>query len=199
MEWIKIYLKIYICLYFVVLFIIPGIRLYKQTGINPVTFGNRDNVHDYLGFVMKLLMMSLTVIILFSGFTQEQNRYLVPVWFLEKPWAVYTGLILIHVSFFWILVAEIQMNRSFRIGIDEKNKTALVTNGVFRISRNPVFLGIMISVWGIFFILPNLFTFTIAVLTYFTVHVQIRLEESFLEKQHGGRYLQYKKRVRRII
>lgn len=199
MEWIKIYLKIYICIYFVVLFIIPGIRIYKQTGINPVTFGNRDNAHDYLGFVMKLLMVSLTLVILMSGFTRVQNPYMVPVWFLEKDWAVYTGLILIHLSFFWILAAEIQMNRSFRIGLDEANRTDLITKGVFRLSRNPVFPGMMISVLGLFLIIPNMLTFTIFVLTWFVIQMQIRLEESFLEKQHGQRYLQYKQRVRRIL
>lgn len=199
MEWIKIYLKIYICIYFIILFVLPGIRVYKQTGVNPITFGKRDNAHDYLGFVMKVLMVSLTVIILFASFTNVQHPYLVPVTFFEKPWAIVAGMILIHLAFFWILIAEMQMSRSFRIGIDEKNKTMLVTRGVFRLSRNPVFLGMIITVWGIFLILPNLFTFTIAVLTYFTIQVQIRLEEAFLEKQHGLKYLQYKKRVRRML
>ena len=31
----------------------------KQTGINPVTFGKTDNAHDYIGFVMKVLIALL--------------------------------------------------------------------------------------------------------------------------------------------
>ena len=34
-------------------------RTYKQTGINPITFGKTDNAHDYIGFVMKVLIALL--------------------------------------------------------------------------------------------------------------------------------------------
>ena len=199
MEWIKIYLKFYICAYFVVLFVIPSIRIYKETGINPVVFGDRDNLHDYIGIVMKLLMGLTAAVILFSGFMGAGQTYLVPVSYLEKPWALYSGMLLIHISFMMILLAQLQMKKSWRMGIDEKNKTQLITTGLFKISRNPVFLGIIISVIGIFLILPNMFTFAIMILTYFVIQVQVRLEEAFLEKQHGHGYLQYKQKVKRFI
>jgi protein-S-isoprenylcysteine O-methyltransferase Ste14 len=199
MEWIKIYLKFYICAYFVVLFVIPNIRIYKETGINPLVFGDRDNLHDFIGMVMKILIGVVAVLIIFSGFIGQGQRYLVPVPYLEKPWAVYTGMVLIHVSFFLIFIAQQQMNRSWRMGIDEKNRTQLVTSGLFKISRNPIFLGIIISVTGIFLILPNMFTFAIMILTYFVIQVQVRLEEAFLEKQHGQKYLQYKRQVKRFL
>ncbi len=199
MEWIKIYLKFYICAYFVVLFVVPNIRIYKETGINPFVFGDRDNLHDYIGIVMKALIAIVAAVILFSGFMGTKQTYLVPVTYLEKPWAVYTGMVLIHVSFLLILIAQLQMNLSWRMGIDEKNRTPLITSGLFKVSRNPVFLGIIISVMGIFLILPNMFTFSIMTLTHFVIQVQVRLEETFLEKQHGQKYLLYKQQVKRFI
>ena len=69
------------------------------------------------------------------------------------------ALILIHLSLLWISVAQYQMSNSWRIGIDENNKTELITKGLFSYSRNPIFLGMIISVAGIFFILPNALTF----------------------------------------
>jgi protein-S-isoprenylcysteine O-methyltransferase Ste14 len=51
-------------------------------------------------------------------------------------------------------IAQYQMSNSWRIGIDEKNKTELVTKGIFY-SRNPIFLGMIISILGIFLILPT--------------------------------------------
>ncbi|HUN04587.1 MAG TPA: methyltransferase, partial [Niabella sp.] len=84
-------------------------------------------------------------------------------------------------------------------GIDKKNKTDLVTDGVFRISRNPIFFGMMISVMGLFLILPNMMTFFLFFTTCIIIQIQIRLEEEFLEKQHGQTYLEYKRTVRRLI
>ena len=199
MEWIKIYLKFYICAYFIILFVIPAIRIYKETGINPVVFGDRDNIHDYIGIVFKLLILATAIVIIFSGFTDPGHTYLVPVRYLEKPLLVYSGLVLIHIAFLIIMVAQQQMKRSWRVGIDEENRTQLVTSGLFAVSRNPVFAGIIISVLGIFLILPNMFTFAIMILTYFVIQVQVRLEEAFLEKQHGQRYLQYKQQVKRFL
>ena len=39
-----------------VAFVIPTYRTYKQTGINPITFGKNDNAHDYIGFIMNCLL-----------------------------------------------------------------------------------------------------------------------------------------------
>ncbi len=109
------------------------------------------------------------------------------------------GLVLIHVSLFWIAIAQYQMSNSWRVGKDEKNKTNLVTKGIFSISRNPIFLGMIISVFGIFLIIPNALSFFTAIATYFIIHIQIRLEEAFLLGQHKEKYFAYRKKTRRLI
>ena len=91
------------------------------------------------------------------------------------------------------------MSKSWRIGIDEKHKTELITKGIFSISRNPIFLGMILTVFGLFLIIPNAITFFLALATYFIIQIQIRLEEEFLEKQHGEIYKNYKKTVKRLI
>jgi len=83
------------------------------------------------------------------------------------------------------------MANSWRIGIDEKNKTELVINGLFSISRNPIFLGIMIANFGLFLIIPNAFTLLIVSLSMVSINTQIRLEEVFLKTTHGNAYEQY--------
>ena len=109
------------------------------------------------------------------------------------------ALILIHLSLLWISVAQYQMSNSWRVGIDENNKTELITKGLFSYSRNPIFLGMIISVAGIFFILPNTLTFFLMLTTYIVIQIQIRLEEEFLEKQHGEQYLIYKKTTKNVL
>ena len=199
MIWLKFYLPVYLVLYMMVAFVLPSYRTYKQTGINPVTFSKTDNAHDYIGFVMKVLIALLFVAVFIYSFSDKIYQYLVPISYLMKDVFLIIGLILIHFSLLWISVAQYQMSNSWRIGIDENNKTELITKGLFSYSRNPIFLGMIISVAGIFFILPNALTFFLILSTYIVIQIQIRLEEEFLEKQHGQEYLSYKQTTKRLL
>ncbi|CAH0335036.1 hypothetical protein FVB9288_00656 [Flavobacterium sp. CECT 9288] len=199
MIWLKFYLPLYLVLYIAVAFVLPSYRTYKQTSINPITFGKTDNAHDYIGFVMKVLIALLFMTVFIYALGDRAYQYLVPISYLMKEVFLIIGLTLIHLSLLWISVAQYQMSNSWRIGIDENNKTELVTKGLFSYSRNPIFLGMIISVTGIFFILPNAVTFFLMLSTYFVIQIQIRLEEEFLEKQHGEEYLSYKKTTKRLL
>lgn len=196
---LKTYLPIYLVFYLLLAFVVPTYRTYKQTGINPITFGKQDNAHDYIGFLMKILIALLFISTICFSFGNSIYQYTAPILFLENEKLIYVGLIIIHLALIWIFVAQIQMSKSWRIGIDEKHKTELVTKGVFSISRNPIFLGMILTVFGIFLILPNTITFFLTLTTYFIIQIQIRLEEEFLEKQHGSSYLNYKSKTKRLL
>ena len=196
---LKIYLPIYLIMYMLVAFVIPTYRTYKQTGINPITFGKNDNAHDYIGFIMKVLIVLLFVAVLTYSMSEKMYSYLVPISYLQTQILTITGLALIHIALVWISIAQFQMSNSWRIGIDEKNKTKLVTDGVFSISRNPIFLGMIISVLGLFFIVPNALTFFLTITTYIIIQIQIRLEEEFLQKQHAQDYVNYKLKTKRLL
>ena len=199
MIWLKFYLPLYLVLYMTVAFVLPSYRTFKQTGINPITFGKTGNAHDYIGFVMKVLIALLFIAVFIYSFSDKAYQYLVPISYLMKDVFMIVGSILIHLSLLWISVAQYQMSNSWRIGIDENNKTELITKGLFSYSRNPIFLGMIISVTGIFFILPNAITFFLMLSTYIVIQIQIRLEEKFLEKQHGQEYLSYKQTTKRLL
>ncbi|MBK7807006.1 MAG: isoprenylcysteine carboxylmethyltransferase family protein [Saprospiraceae bacterium] len=196
---LKIYLPIYLIMYMLVAFVIPTYRTYKQTGINPITFGKNDNAHDYIGFIMKVLIVLLFVAVLTYSMSEKMYSYLVPISYLQTQILTITGLALIHIALVWISIAQFQMSNSWRIGIDEENKTKLVTDGVFSISRNPIFLGMIISVLGLFLILPNTLTFFLTITTYIVIQIQIRLEEEFLQKQHAQDYVNYKLKTKRLL
>jgi protein-S-isoprenylcysteine O-methyltransferase Ste14 len=173
--------------------------VYKQTGLNPITFGKTDNAHDYIGSIMKVLTGLLVLSVLSFSISEEVYTYLNPIVYLELDWLKYIGLFLVHATLVWIVVAQSHMKQSWRIGIDTENKTDLITSGAFSKSRNPIFFGMILSTVGIFFILPNSLTFFIAATSYLIIQIQIRLEEEHLIKQHGGTYIEYKRTVRRLI
>ena len=196
LQW---YLPGYLLLYLLVSFVLPSLRVYKNTGINPLTFDSSDTVHDFVGLWMKVVTALLVLVICCYSFTPQFYKYLLPFWYVTHPFINAAGLVLIHLSLLWIVLAQYQMRNSWRIGIDEKNKTALVTNGLFQYSRNPVFAGMLASVAGIFLLLPNAFSLLCLISSYLLIQVQIRLEEDFLQKQHGAIYLTYKQKVRRLL
>lgn len=196
---LRFYLPAYLLLYIAFSFVFPTYRTWKQTGINPITFGKEPTAHNYIGGVMKLLIILLFIAVIMFTIGPKVYQYAVPITYLQHPVLMWIGLVLIHISLIWIVIAQFQMSSSWRIGIDEKNATLLVTNGIFKISRNPIFLGMIISVLGIFLITPNAITFFLTLTTYFVIHIQIRLEEAYLQEAHGDAYLQYKKRTKRLL
>lgn len=196
---LKLYLPIYLLFYLAVAFVLPSYRTWKQTGINPITFGKEDTAHNYIGFVMKLLIALLFIMTLVYSLSTKLYEYLLPVWYMDNQLVMIAGLVLIHASLIWIAIAQYQMSNSWRIGIDEENKTQLVTKGVFSISRNPIFLGMIVTVFGLFLILPNALSLFLTCSSNIIIQIQIRLEEEFLERQHGQSYQNYKSKTRRLI
>jgi protein-S-isoprenylcysteine O-methyltransferase Ste14 len=188
---IKYGLFAYIIINFGLTFFLPSYRVWKQTGIFPITFSNKDTAHDYIGKVFKVLLVLLVITGAIYTFYTEGVKYLLPIWYLEKPILQIIGLIILFIALIWIAVAQHQMSNSWRIGIDEKNKTRLVTEGVFSISRNPIFLGMLSTLLGLFLVIPNAFTFLVLITGFISVQIQVRLEEEFLLKSHGEAYKTY--------
>lgn len=61
----------------------------------------------------------------------------------------------------------------------------LRTNGPFRLSRNPIFLGMLGFVLGLTVLTPNAVTITALVAAYLAISVQIRLARSFSAARTG--------------
>lgn len=78
--------------------------------------------------------------------------------------------------------------------------TSLVTTGVYRYSRNPMYVGMLLLLlaWGLF--LSNLFSImTCAGFFLYMNRYQIHPEEQSLSASYGDAYADYVKRVRRWI
>jgi len=124
-------------------------------------------------------------------FYPEGLQYFAPFHWLAIEALQYLGFAIIHLALFWIVVAQVQMSNSWRVGIDHSARTELKTNGLFSVSRNPVFLGMLITLAGIFLILPNAITLLVFVVSTLLFQVQVRLEEEYLKNNHGESYVNY--------
>ena len=191
------YLFIFFIIYFSLVFVIRSLRLWKRTGVNPLTFNKGDDAHGYNGKVFGVITILELMIVSIHAFIPSWHEYLLPAWYLEYDILVNIGWTLLILSLLLVWFAQSNMRDSWRIGIDEENKTKLVTNGLFSFSRNPIFLGIMIANVGLFLVLPNAFTILIIALSTVSINTQIRLEEAFLKEEFGHQYTQYQTQVNR--
>lgn len=199
MAFQKLYLLAFVILLFLLVFVIRSFLLFKRTGINPWVLKNTDDAKGFLAIIFKTIAGIAILSVSFYAFGGKWYEYLMPIWYLENGWLRAMGWVILHLSLAWILVAQLQMKDSWRIGIDEKNKTDLVTDGLFRFSRNPIFLGVILSNLGLFLVIPNAGTLLVLTMSYFSTQVQIRLEEEFLRKQFGEAYENYCLKVRRWV
>jgi protein-S-isoprenylcysteine O-methyltransferase Ste14 len=193
------FLVVWLSVYFAIAFVLPSYRVWKKTRINPITFRGSDNAHDYIGKLFKIVMAGLALVVFVFAFAQDIYKFLLPIVWMENRTVRFVGIGLLLISLGWTVLAQIQMGNSWRIGIDEERQTALVQTGLFRFSRNPIFLGMIISLLGIFLTIPNALTLLLLVLGFVLIQIQVRLEEQFLSGLHREEYNEYRSLVRRWL
>ncbi len=97
------------------------------------------------------------------------------------------------------LIAIITMKKSWRAGIPNEDKTELISNGIYKISRNPAFVGFDLMYIGICILYCNVLTIIFSLFAIIMLHLQILQEEKYLEKTFGRKYIAYKNKVFRYI
>ena len=97
------------------------------------------------------------------------------------------------------LLAITCMKDSWRAGIPKSDKTKLVTNGIYKISRNPAFLGFDLVYIGILLLYFNPIHLIFTLFAIIMLHLQILQEEKFMEATFNDEYVDYKKKVFRYL
>ena len=185
--------------YLAFVFILPSYRVYKRTGKNPYLFGKSDSAHDYSGLQMRIVPAATILAIIIYSVLGEVYQFLVPIGYLEIDRVKLAGALLLILSLCWIIIAQINMGQSWRIGFNNNDAAPLIRSGVFRISRNPVFLGMIVTQIGFCLMMPNVLTLLILSQVYQLLQIQVRLEEEYLASMHGDEYKDYCKHTRRWL
>lgn len=102
-------------------------------------------------------------------------------------------------SFLIIAVAQIQMGASWRIGVPKEGPGALVAHGLFRWSRNPIFVGMIGTLIALFLWSLHIGTAAVLAATWTLVLIQVRIEEEALREKLGVAYERYAAQVQRWI
>lgn len=135
--------------------------------------------------------------VLITGFLLQMAY---PLRILPGRWAVATGLGLIGLG---VMLAVFGFRAMSRVGthVDPfKPTTALVTDGPFRFTRNPLYLALTLLYTGITSLLNALWPILLLPAAILIIRYGvIDREEKYLARKFGEEYMGYKKHVRRWI
>jgi protein-S-isoprenylcysteine O-methyltransferase Ste14 len=108
------------------------------------------------------------------------------------------GVVLLFGGLLLLVTAQLDLGASWRIGIEEGAKPGLVTGGLYRFCRNPIYLAFAIVMLGYAMLLPTLLSLIMLIATYVGFRQQTLREEEYLIRTYGEPYRSYTGRVGRF-
>jgi protein-S-isoprenylcysteine O-methyltransferase Ste14 len=110
------------------------------------------------------------------------------------------GFICCAIGIAGTFLAQMAMGASWRIGVDESERTELVTGGVFALCRNPIYTFMVIAWIGFALLVPTWLSLASIPAAIIAFEVQVRLvEEPHLLRAHGEPYRAWASRVGRFL
>lgn len=120
--------------------------------------------------------------------------------FFHLPITKIAGIVLLVISLFFSVSSLMKFFKSKNTLIPIKPASSLQTNGIYGISRNPMYVSLAIVYLGLTCLIGNwwniiLFPFLILIIQEYI----IKREEKYLERAFGEKYIEYKNKVRRWL
>ena len=121
-----------------------------------------------------------------------QNLRLLSVWNVA-------GLILFVVGLTIALVAVFTLRRFYYSTLVIVEDHQLITHGIYRFTRHPVYFGVLIAVMGAPVYAPSLYGFLVLSLLIPIFLNRIRMEEELLTEEFGDAYQTYGEATRKLV
>lgn len=96
-----------------------------------------------------------------------------------------------------VIVAQIQMGRAWRVGVRPGDAPLFVRHGLFRYSRNPIFVGMILTGFGVCLSSGIWWSWAALIGFIFACEAQVRIEEAHLAGNFGKDYQDFRRKVPR--
>ena len=166
--------------------------LQKKKGIktDQIAESQIHNVEFYTEAVMKAATICVVVV--------EIASVLIG-WSLFPVWVRMVGVCMAVAGDVVFGISVWTMKDSWRAGLARADETVMVTDGIYRVSRNPAFLGFDLVYVGILIMFFNPVLLLFSLFAGIMLHLQILQEEKYLPEVFGEEYLEYKKKAGRYL
>ncbi len=142
------------------------------------------------------------IIMLLMALLMWLLHFKMPIYQFNNSFTFYIGIlfILLGITLDVKSLFDFKINKTTISPISLNNATALVIEGFYRISRNPMYLGMLFILLGVASLFASLSCFLLVPLFVFLInHLQIKAEEAVLEEKFSIAYIKYKRKVRRWL
>ena len=110
-----------------------------------------------------------------------------------------TGTVMVLGATALMLAAQLDLGASWRVGIDEGARPGLVTGGLYRYSRNPIYVAMLTALLGFALLLPSWISLGLLIGAGLGIRRHVRDEEAYLGRTYGEEYRRYAARVGRFV
>ncbi|MGA7355438.1 MAG: isoprenylcysteine carboxylmethyltransferase family protein [Candidatus Cybelea sp.] len=172
--------------------VLTRVQLLRSRGTAAMKFGELDKT-DFLIPPFAIFYFYVIIAGAFDWPSPVRTSFELPLW------VSWLGVLSCAIGLIVMLLALISFGTSFRVGIDVDHPGALVTSGIFAVTRNPIYVAFAFILLGEFLLFPNwvLAFYLIGGIALF--HRQVLREEAFLATHYGAEFSAYCKRVRRYL
>ncbi|MBQ4537100.1 MAG: isoprenylcysteine carboxylmethyltransferase family protein [Lachnospiraceae bacterium] len=178
------------------LFYMAKLIIQKRQSIrtNQMGVGNKSKKVLNIERIMSVATFMTVVVTLCSVFV---GKGIVATHFVSESCHT-AGIVIGFLAVTFFASATITMKNNWRVGIPEE-KTALVTEGIYRWSRNPAFVGFDLLYVSMCMLFLNIPLVVVSVWASIMLHLQILQEEEHMQKMFGEEYETYKKKTLRYF
>lgn len=158
---------------------------YRMTGDFGIRFAGKGSPPVQIMASLLLVLSGLLILFYAIGVTTGYLK----LSFQPSIIQAVLGYILYFVGLGTVLFSQYQMGSTWRVGVDPEEKTELITTGLFRYMRNPIYTGLFIGSSGLWLISPSMVLLLGLLTLYISVELFVRkVEEPYLRKQFRGEY-----------
>lgn len=99
-----------------------------------------------------------------------------------------------------MILSQYQMGTAWRFGVDQGERTDLVTGGLYAFVRNPIYSGVFMFLIGLLVLLPHVLMLIFLATAWLSIELQVRfVEEPHLRGLHGADYEKYAEQTGRYF
>ncbi len=152
----------------------------------------KPSIEKFYFYSGKIAIFTTWALFIVKAIFPKLGYIIVPVylsWFATG--LLYIGAIVVSIAF-------IDLGRSLKVGLPQQ-ETKLKTNGIYRFSRNPIYLGVCLIAIASCLYFPDLINISFTLYGIFVHHKIIAGEELFLANRFGNEWTNYSSNVRRYI
>lgn len=109
------------------------------------------------------------------------------------------GVALFFIGLSIMLVGQITLWQNYSGTVVIRENHQLITHGIYRFTRNPIYLGCIMALTGLPVYATSLYGFLTSLVLIPIILNRIRLEEKVLTEEFQDAYLKYKETTRKLI